>query len=454
MFSHNCVLSQLCPLTTAISCDHSGLSCSDDRSARLTVLIFMFSDNFSDSSSSGSSFSDPSSSGSFFSDRLLDWYDQNGRDLPWRTRGPHPDPYVVWISEIMLQQTTVRTVIPYFGRFMKRFPDIFSLAQADIDEVLFFWQGLGYYTRARKLHECAVYVATELNGRFPEDKGSLGKLPGIGPYTSSSIAALAFDRPEAVVDGNVIRVICRLFALSENAYDIRDEIRRRAEKLMPEKRAADYTSAILDLGATVCTPQHPDCAGCPVRPVCLAEHLHIQESLPVLRKPEKTHKKGYVFLIRDPEGRVLIRKRTEKGLLSGLTEFPWMIPEDDACRERLQAIFEKTGAVRTGRFVRHVFTHIDMTLEPVIADVSASGMVPGSSGSDVSGMSLNIISGKSPDIISEIFSGGIFVFPSEFEKYAFSTLMKKVIREAENAGIFRSGSGKRQTDLSDFSRTP
>ena len=362
----------------------------------------------------------------------------------------------------MLQQTTVRTVIPYFGRFMKRFPDIFSLAQADIDEVLFFWQGLGYYTRARKLHECAVYVATELNGRFPEDKESLGKLPGIGPYTSASIAALAFDRPEAVVDGNVIRVICRLFALSENAYDIRDEIRRRAEKLMPEKRAADYTSAILDLGATVCTPQHPDCAGCPVKPVCLAEHLHIQESLPVLRKPEKTHKKGYVFLIRDPEGRVLIRKRTEKGLLSGLTEFPWMIPEDDACRERLQAIFEKTGAVRTGRFVRHVFTHIDMTLEPVIADVSASGMVPGSSGSDVSGMSLNdvsgmslnIISGKSPDIISEIFSGGIFVFPSEFEKYAFSTLMKKVIREAENAGIFRSGSGKRQTDLSDFSRTP
>ena len=310
VFSHNCVLSQLCslttvsshncPLTTAISCDHSGLSCSDDRSARLTVLIFMFSDNFSDSSSSGSSFSDPSSSGSFFSDRLLDWYDKNGRDLPWRTRGPHPDPYVVWISEIMLQQTTVRTVIPYFGRFMKRFPDIFSLAQADIDEVLFFWQGLGYYTRARKLHECAVYVATELNGRFPEDKESLGKLPGIGSYTSSSIAALAFDRPEAVVDGNVIRVICRLFALSENAYDIRDEIRRRAEKLMPEKRAADYTSAILDLGATVCTPQHPDCAGCPVKPVCLAEHLHIQESLPVLRKPEKTHKKGYVFLIRDP----------------------------------------------------------------------------------------------------------------------------------------------------------
>ena len=311
-----------------------------------------------------------------FSEQLLNWYDVHGRELPWRTRGPHPDPYVVWISEIMLQQTTVKTVIPYFERFMARFPDIRALAGADIDDVLLFWQGLGYYTRARKLHECARFLVSERGGVFPRDRAALLKLPGIGPYTAASISALAFDRPETIVDGNVIRLMCRYYALEENADDIRDDIFKKADALTPDERAADYTSAILDVGATVCTPRDPDCGRCPVS-------------------------SGGPF-----------------ASLAALAAFP------NVCR------------TDTGESVRHIFTHIRLVLDIYVFD--------------------GVSEAHAADI-DRLFPGAFFVRPEEFENYAFSTLMKKVIRLIEN-GAFASkngGSGTfgHQTAFDDFSGT-
>ncbi|MCL2142585.1 MAG: hypothetical protein FWH46_06940, partial [Methanimicrococcus sp.] len=182
--------------------------------------------------------------------KLLEWYDACGRNLPWRTRGVHPNPYFVWVSEIMLQQTTVKTVIPYFHRFLEKFPNIKSLANADIEDVLFMWQGLGYYTRAKKMHECAQYLVKNNGGVFPGTYDGLLKLPGIGPYTAASISSLAFDQPKAVVDGNVIRVISRLYGIRESTAESLPTVTKNAQFLMPTTRAADYTSAIMDLGAT------------------------------------------------------------------------------------------------------------------------------------------------------------------------------------------------------------
>lgn len=381
-----------------------------------------------------------------FSEHLLNWYDVHGRELPWRTRGPHPDPYVVWISEIMLQQTTVKTVIPYFERFMARFPDIRSLADADIDDVLLFWQGLGYYTRARKLHECARFLVSERGGVFPRERAALLKLPGIGPYTAASISALAFDRPETIVDGNVIRLMCRYYALEENADVIRDEIFKKADALTPAERAADYTSAILDVGATVCTPRDPDCGRCPVSSGCLAFRKGIQERLPIIKKPEKKEMRGPLFLIRNTDGAFLIQKRTQSGLLSGLTEFPWVAEETDPKTSNSQAAglfaslgsFQNVCRIDTGRSVRHIFTHIRLVLDIYVFDG---------------------VSEENAADIARIFPEAFFVRPTEFENYAFSTLMKKVIRLIENgefAGRSSKDAGKsgvvgHQTDLGDFS---
>src|ERR1043166_7691394 len=203
------------------------------------------------------------------SSRLLAWYDRHRRPLPWRApAGKRADPYIVWLSEIMLQQTTVATVGDYFRRFVERWPTVEALAAAPIDEVLSAWAGLGYYARARNLHACALAVAGPHGGRFPGDEAALLALPGIGAYTAAAIRAIAFDQPASAVDGNVERVIARLYAIETPLPDAKTEIRARAARLVPAERAGDYAQAMMDLGATVCTPRSPRCVICPLMANC------------------------------------------------------------------------------------------------------------------------------------------------------------------------------------------
>ena len=320
---------------------------------------------------------------------LLDWYKINGRILPWRASGAHPDPYAVWVSEIMLQQTTVKTVCGYFERWMKRFPTLESLANSSSDDVLLLWQGLGYYTRAKKMHECAKAVAAQYNGIFPSERAKLLKLPGIGPYTASSICAFAFDLPETVVDGNVIRVLARYYGI-EKVVD-KNVITPLAEKLTPALHCADYASAIMDLGATVCTPASPRCEACPWREKCIARQKGIQENIPVLKKTQKKKKNGSVFILTDAGGKLFIRKRSS-GLLSGLWELPWSEDGTFPFESNWQKLPHK---------VHHIFTHIDLSLEFYESD------------------------GPIPESFS---STGLFVSPENLSAYAFSTLMKKVFK--------------------------
>ena len=314
---------------------------------------------------------------------LLNWYQKYGRDLPWRIKGgAHPNAYAVWISEIMLQQTTVATVFTYFDKWMKRFPTIQNLAKADLQDVLLTWQGMGYYTRARKIHECAKVLMEKYGGHIPSNREALLKLPGIGPYSASSICCFAFNQPETVVDGNVMRVIARL-------YGITDEITAKdiyplAEKLTSREHGADYASAIMDLGATICTPTNPKCTQCPWRQECVAYKKQIQESIPKIKKLEKKNVVGQVYLWQNEQGAYLIRQRTEKGLLHGLWEFPW-------CEQPLLAGKHTT--------ITHVFTHFKLTLQ--------------------------IINEKPPFEVSN----GIWIEPENFASYPFSTLMQKIIRK-------------------------
>ena len=320
-------------------------------------------------------------------EQLLDWYDKNGRQMPWRFKGAAPDPYPVWISEIMLQQTTVATVLDYFLRWMKKFPTLESLAKADIDDVLHAWQGLGYYTRAKKLHECACVLMEKYNGRFPNTREELLKLPGIGPYTASSICAFAFNQPETVVDGNVIRVIARLYGMTEEVD--KDIIYPLAQKLTSKMRGADYASAIMDLGATVCKPQNPLCLNCPWYKECIARKQGIQNEIPKIKKLQKRKAKGAIFLAFNSKGDLLLTKR-DKGLLSGLFEFPWNV---DSIEPPFKANWEKTGQT-----VHHVFTHIDYTADIYTAD--------------------------------NVSQDGLFVSTKDLKNYALSTLMKKVVKKA------------------------
>ncbi len=323
------------------------------------------------------------------STELIHWYHQNARRLPWRTiGGAHFDPYQVWISEIMLQQTTVKTVIDYFEKWMKRFPTLDSLANAHIEEVLLYWQGLGYYTRARKIHECAKVLLEQYQGTFPREREKLLKLPGIGPYSASSILAFAFNQKETVMDGNVIRVISRLYGI-ETEID-KNKIFELASHLTDDESPADYASAIMDLGATICTPQSPKCLLCPWQKFCIANKKNIQDKIPYIKKPEKKRFEGYVHLIQNKKGDFLIRKREEKGLLHGLYEFPWT-KEKNILFESNWNDMDKT--------VSHTFTHFHLTLHLIQTYSDATPI------------------------------NGLFVSKEEFSKFPFSTLMKKVIHQ-------------------------
>lgn len=339
---------------------------------------------------------------------LLAWYDQHHRVLPWRGRpGEAVDPYRVWLSEIMLQQTTVATVGPYFRAFLERWPTVQALAAADLDEVLHAWAGLGYYARARNLHACAKCVATAHGGRFPDDEDGLRALPGIGPYTAAAIAAIAFDRRATAMDGNVERVIARLRNVAAPLPAAKPVLHALAAEITPDLRAGDYAQAIMDLGATICTPRGPRCMLCPWASVCEARAAGTAESLPARApKPARPTRYGIAFWTVRKDGAVLLRRRPEKGLLGGMMEVP-----STAWRTAPWSLAEAAaGAPLKGRWrlvdgaVAHVFTHF--ALELTIATAAVTGAeVKGNGASD-----------------------GVWCPPARLSDYALPTVMKKVAR--------------------------
>jgi A/G-specific adenine glycosylase len=310
---------------------------------------------------------------------LLTWYDRHRRSLPWRAKpGEKPDPYRVWLSEIMLQQTTVAAVKPYYERFLERFPTVASLARAPAEEVMQAWAGLGYYARARNLHACAQAVTERHGGTFPGTEAGLRALPGVGAYTAAAIAAIAFDEPAAAVDGNVERVITRLFAIEEPLPAVKPAIRALVEPLVPRDRPGDFAQAIMDLGATICTPRRPACALCPWMQPCRARATGLQETFPrKLEKVQNPLRRGAAFVVIRSDDTVLLRTRPPKGLLGGMAEPPtsaWEIDYDPA-----QAILDAPLEARWQRkpgVVRHVFTHFPLELTVLTARISARTEVP------------------------------------------------------------------------------
>ncbi len=297
---------------------------------------------------------------------LLDWYDREKRTLPWRY-GPDetPDPYRVWLSEIMLQQTTVKAVIPFFDNFTRRWPTVKALAKAELDDVLAMWAGLGYYSRARNLHACARIVSKEHKGRFPADEDALRALPGIGAYTAAAIASIAFGKRATPVDGNVERVVARLFSIETPMPQAKAELRRLAATLTPPVRAGDFAQATMDLGAGICTPKRPSCLMCPLATVCEAHARGVEGQLPRrAAKAERPHRVGVAFLALREDGHVLLRRRPDAGLLGGMLELPstdWnetLPPIDEVMR----------GAPVRGDWwqvpgtIVHVFTHFRLEM--------------------------------------------------------------------------------------------
>jgi A/G-specific adenine glycosylase len=305
--------------------------------------------------------------------RLLAWYDRHRRRLPWRALPDAPvDPYAVWLSEIMLQQTTTVTVGPYFEEFLARWPSVADLAAAPLDDVLRVWAGLGYYARARNLHACARAVVAEHGGRFPDTEDGLRRLPGIGAYTAAAVAAIAFDRPAAVMDGNIERVLARLFAIATPLPDAKPELRRRATVLTPVDRPGDYAQAMMDLGATLCTPRKPACALCPLTELCATRRAGNPEDYPARRaKPERPLRRGVAFWTLRADGAVLLRRRPDKGLLGGMIEVPstaWIAAPIDLAAARAAAPVAAPWRVLDGQ-VSHGFTHFQLELTVLAATV-------------------------------------------------------------------------------------
>jgi len=313
--------------------------------------------------------------------RLLAWYDAHHRDLPWRVapsalaKGVRPDPYHVWLSEVMLQQTTVEAVKPYFRKFLEKWPDVTDLSAAGQEDVMKAWAGLGYYSRARNLKKCADVVATELGGEFPDEEAGLRKLPGIGAYTAAAIAAIAFGRRAAVVDGNVERVMSRLFEIRTPLPEAKPEIRFLLEGIVPADRPGDFAQAMMDLGATVCTPKRPRCMLCPLREDCRVILAGDPELLPVKgEKAEKPLRRGAAYVAVRDDGAILLRTRPDNGLLGGMSEVPtsgWTARIDGdtgAGSAPFAADWKRAGSIS------HVFTHFSLELDVWRAEVT--GVAP------------------------------------------------------------------------------
>jgi len=313
-----------------------------------------------------------SEAGCMAGDRL-DWYDIHARDMPWRVgpavrrAGIAPDPYAIWLSEVMLQQTTVAAVKDYFTRFHHLWPDVHALAAADDGEVMGEWAGLGYYARARNLLKCARVVSGELGGVFPNTAAALQALPGIGPYTSAAIAAIAFDRPETVVDGNVKRVMARLFRVEDPMPGSKPGLREKAGSMTPQSRPGDYAQAVMDLGATICTPKSPACGICPWRDDCEGRKAGVAAALPArAAKQPKPIRLGIAYVGRRADGAWLLERRPESGLLGGMLGWPggtWGEQAGDL--PPIAANWRDLGAE-----VRHTFTHFHLRLAVRIADLA------------------------------------------------------------------------------------
>jgi A/G-specific adenine glycosylase len=354
---------------------------------------------------------------------LLAWYDRHRRKLPWRPlAGERADPYRVWLSEIMLQQTTVKTVGPYFEKFVARWPDVAAMAGASLDDVMRMWAGLGYYSRARNLYACAVAVARDHGGAFPDTEEGLRSLPGIGPYTAAAIAAIAFDRRTMPVDGNIERVVARLFAVEEALPQAKPRIQQLAATLLGPSRAGDEKSragdeksragdsaqALMDLGASICTPKKPACALCPLNEDCVARALATQETFP-RKAPKKSGelRRGAAFVvIRGDE--LLVRTRPEKGLLGGMTEVPgseWRVEQDDkVALKQAPELKSVTRWHRRAGVVTHVFTHFPLELVVYTAQVPPRTHAP----DDMRWVALATLAGEAlPNVMRKVVAHGL-----------------------------------------------
>jgi A/G-specific adenine glycosylase len=341
--------------------------------------------------------------------KLIKWFDANARDLPWRRRRT---PYRVWLSEMMLQQTQVDTAIPYFRRFTTRFPSLKALADAPLDEVLKLWEGLGYYARARNLHRAAQIVRRESGGRFPRSLDGLMRLPGVGRYSAGAIASLIFGIDAPILDGNVARVLCRVFGIKRDPREAktRAELWSLAESLLPKGHAGRFNEALMELGATVCTPRSPKCEACPIASMCEANERGIQDRLPIRRARKATPHYDVTAAVIRRKGRVLIAQRPLDGMLGGLWEFPGGKRETDETleeclrreiKEELRLEIEVGGQLTR---VKHAYTHFRITLHA---------------------FECKLVSGKTRAIGVADFK---WVRLSELDRYAFAKTDRKIIQ--------------------------
>ncbi|HUE63221.1 MAG TPA: A/G-specific adenine glycosylase [Rhizomicrobium sp.] len=340
--------------------------------------------------------------------RLLAWYDTHRRVLPWRApAGMRADPYEVWLSEIMLQQTMVQAVAGYYRKFLKLWPTVTALADASQDDVLAAWAGLGYYARARNLHAAAKMVAHEMGGSFPATAEGLRTLPGVGAYTSGAIAAIAYDEKQAAMDANAERVIARVFAIETPMPKAKRELHRLCSALVPD-RAGDFVQGLMDLGSAICTPKRPACPNCPWTDDCRARRNGIQEQLPVkAAKLARPLKRGAAFVVRDRTGAVLLVKRPDKGLLASMLEpplGPWGQEFPSPSKALTQAPFKAKWKKRPG-LVRHGFTHFELETEVYVADIARRPKVKGN-----------------------------WILPEKLRDVALPTVMRKIVEHGLDAG--------------------
>jgi A/G-specific adenine glycosylase len=352
--------------------------------------------------------------------RLLDWYDRHRRVLPWRApAGKRADPYRVWLSEIMLQQTTVQAVAAYYRKFLERWPDVKALAAAPEEDVLAAWAGLGYYARARNLHAAAKIVAKDMGGKFPGTAETLRALPGIGGYTAGAIAAIAYDERQAAMDANAERVIARLYAVETPLPKAKTELHALGMALVPA-RAGDFAQALMDLGSAICTPKRPACGNCPWTDECLARGRGIQEKLPVKApKAARPLKRGAAFVAQDPSGAVLLVKRPDKGLLASMLEPPlgeWTEDFPSKPVALKQAPFPADWKRRTG-LVRHGFTHFELEVEVYFAD-----------------------------LVGRPKSNGQWVPAAKLREVALPTVMRKIVEHGLDQGgpLFQTSSARKR----------
>lgn len=348
--------------------------------------------------------------------KLLAWYEKNKRDLPWRRTH---SPYRIWLSEILLQQTRVEAVIPYYEKFLARFPDVFALANAPLDDVLKTWEGAGYYARARNLHKASKVVADELGGKFPRTVEGLLQLPGIGRYTAGAIASIAFKQNVPVVDGNVIRVLCRYVGIREDpkASATQQHLWKTATAFVPDGQAGEFNQALMELGATICLPKNPRCLLCPVQKDCFARQNGLQNDLPVKRAKKELPHKVIAAGIIWKNGKLLIQQRLSEGLLGGLWEFPGgKVEAGESLQECVaREVREELGiAVRVGAeliAVDHAYSHFSITLHAFQCE---------------------FVSGRVKMVSAQKWK---WVKPEELDNYAFPAANKKIIQALRTANL-------------------